>query len=407
MPITVSKFSNDIRSPGITQGTLAEQLERNGRLPSIQLGIYPLEGGQFIMDRFLHYKFSSSILKPCDQFSFTFAVPDDPFGFDRYVTEGDIVQLSANNVALSTGIIDQTELETDMNLGEKATINGRDLMSQYEDQDAISFVNKPIWGNAVSVEQAIRLLNESTRIPNEIILQDAPTRGDLLLATEPGEKKLSALQRFLEPLNCIAWMRGDGKIVVGKPNMAQAPKGTLILSKERRESNVTSMKVTRSSTHISNIVVPVWSGQEFVTERLPQQAMNNASGGPDRLRRLGHLVPKTVVVSTPQGSSPQDLASANAIKQTGTTNLLQAYAKREIARQNIQEKIVQVIAPGHYDENGEPFVVDSVYNIQYDRGNVSEKMYLYECDYEGGEEGQHTILHFCKLGCIVADVRAP
>ncbi len=98
----------------------------------------------------------------------------------------------------------------------------------------------------------------------------------------------------------------------------------------------------------------------------------------------------------------------NALVRAGGGNILQAYAKREIARRNVNEIIVQAVVPGHYNEEGEPYVTDTVYHVEYDRGGVDENMYLFQTDYGlNAERGQHTNLYFCRLGSIVADVRAP
>ncbi len=391
----------------IGTGTLQKVLEKTGRLPPISILIKPLDGSPaIVLDRFLNYSFNSSILIPVDTFQFNFVAPDDELPMNARIKEGDIIQLSANGVPLATGIIDQTELETDEEYGEKGTITGRDLMGQMESNDAISADSKPIWANNYNIKAAVNLLSKDTRISSDVILRDAP-QGAYLFATEPGESKLSALQRFLEPLNCLAWMSPEGKIIVGRPNMAQAPMGTLILSKRQREANVTSMKAVRSSATIPNIMVPIWSGQELVTDRVsPQQRLENAAFGPNRLRKLGHRLIKTVVVSTPQATNAQGFTGVNFLT-AGGGNILQAHAKREVARANHQELVVQAVVPGHYNEQGIPYMVDQVYNVTDDRGDVDEKMYLFQVGYRGGEaDGQKTDLFFCKLGSIVSDVRA-
>jgi prophage tail gpP-like protein len=297
-------------------------------------------------------------------------------------------------------------VETDSEFGEKGSISGRDLMGQLEDQDAISLDSKPIFANSTSVENGVKALLRDTRI-TKIELRSAPS-ANYLLATEPGESKLAALQRFVEPLNCLAWMGPAGQIIIGKPNMSQKERGKIILNKRNRASTVLSISVSRSSTQIPNVIVPVWSGQEVVTDRVsPQQRLYNAATGPARLFKLGHRLPKSVVVSAPNATDPQGLSSLNALK-AGGANILQAYAKREMARQNQKELIVQAVVPGHFNENGEPYVVDTVYRVHYDRGGVDENMYLFQVDYVLDESGgQRTNLYFCRLGTIVSDVRAP
>lgn len=389
-----------------SQNALLSQLAKTGRMPPVQLVIKPLDNsGNVVLDRFLSYQFSSSMLIPVDTFTFNFAAPDGP-PLNDVIKEGDIISLSANNVQLATGLIDQTEVETDAEFGEKAVITGRDLMGQLEDQDSISLDSKPLYANQLSVRNGVRALLGDTRITN-IFVRNAPS-SNYLLATEPGEKKLSSLQRFLEPLNCLAWMGPSGEIIIGKPNFEQAAKGTIILNKSRRQSNVLSMRCTRAAAQIANIIVPVWSGQETVTDRVgPQQRLYNAAPGPQRLFKLGHRLPQTVVVSAPNATDAQGLSDINALK-AGGSNLLQSYAKREMARQNQRELIVQAVVPGHFNDLGEPFIVDTIYRVNYDRGSVDENMYLFQVDYVLDESGgQKTNLYFCRLGTIVSDVKAP
>lgn len=397
-------------------GGLLSRLQKDGRFPPISLLIKPLAaaGGSIAdalgvsgvqISRFLSYSFSASILTPCDSFNFAFASPDGPSLAD-VINEGDLAVLMCDDQTLATGILDTTEIETDAEFGEKGTLNGRDLMSQLEDQDAISMDSGPIWASKLSVEAGVRRLLDNTRITN-VETNNVPS-STYLLATEPGESKLAALQRFLEPLNCIAWMGPDGTLNVGKPNMSQEASGRLVLNKAKRLSNVLSMKVTRASTNIPNVIVPIWAGQETTVDRITQeQALMNGAPGPSRLFKLGHRLPKTVVVSTPQATDPQGLSSINAIS-AGGGNLLQSYAKREMARRNVNELTVQAVVPGHLNENDDPYLIDTVYKIEYDRGNVDENMYLYQAEYQlSADGGQKTNLWFCRLGSIVADNTAP
>lgn len=407
MPITITRNKDGISygKTGLNQ-SLESYVARTGRFPPVSLVIIPLDGSpKIVLERFLSYSFSSSILIPVDTFSFDFVAPDGP-ALNKQIKEGDICILSANNLQLAQGIIDQTEVEHDGEFGEKASLTGRDLMGQLEDQDSISLDSKPIFAQNVTVSTGVKSLLTNTRI-TKIELRDTPN-AKYLLATEPGESKLSSLQRFLEPLNCLAWMGPDAQIIIGKPNMSQNPKGKLYLSKEKRTSNVLHIKVTRSATQIPNVLIPIWSGQELVTDRTPkQQRLQNAAPAPARLFKYGHRLPKSVVVSAPNATDPQGLSDINALK-VGGANLLQAYAKREMARQNQKEIIVQVVVAGHFNDAGEPYMPDTVYNIEYDRGDINERMYLFQVEYAMDEgSGQRTTLFFCRLGTIVSDVRAP
>lgn len=390
------------------RGGLQKGLESTGQSPPVGLIIKPLGGGQTIaLDRFLSYQFTSSIVIPVDTFSFEFASPDAPPLTD-FINDGDIVSLSANGVQIATGIIDQTETETDPEFGEKSTLSGRDVMGQLEDQSAISLNSQQIFANSISIQNGVKLICQDTKI-TQFDFRDVPDpRPQPLLASDPGESKLAVLQRFLEPYNVVAWTGSSGQLIVGKPNMSQVKAGNLVCSRADRFSNVLHARVVRSSTSIANVIAAIWTGQETVVNRVgPQQVLLNNAPGPSRLRRLGYLVPKSVVFSNPNATDPQGLSAINAITAAGS-NVLQAYAKREIARENTNEIQFQCLVQGHYNDNGDPYQVDTVYHIDYDRGNIFEDMYLYQVDYQlTPERGQTTVLTFCRFGSIVADVRAP
>lgn len=392
----------------LRETSFARNLER-GRFPSVELRIIPIEDPNQIItiDRFLSYEFNSSVLTPIDNFSFTFSAPDSESIPTQTIRPGDIVILRANNFSLSTGFIDTVGIEVDAVNGEMVTIQGRDYMAQLEDNDSIAIDSAPIYSDNFTVEQVIKLLVQNTRIKNvPVDVRNAPT-GGFLFATEPQETKLSSLLRYLEPLNILVWMSPNANIIVGKPDMAQDSRGRLFISKTNRRSNVLSMMVTRNTTKIANIIVPIWSGQEGVVDRVGQeQAIYNPRREPTRLRKQGHTVIKTVVVSNSTGNDPQSQAQVVNTINSARSNLLQAYATRELARQNMDELQVSCEIGGHYDENGVPYRIDSVYKIENDRAAVDEKMYLYEVNYTMDEQGQRSTLNFCPLGSIVAGVKS-
>lgn len=396
-----SKFAS------VKKGGIQAQLQETGRLPPVSILLTPLNGDKpILIDRFLNYSFQGSMLIPVDTFSFGFVAPDDERPATQIIKEGDLISLLANGELFATGIVDHVEVECDADFGEKVQIGGRDLMGQLEDQSMVSINSDPIYGDKYTIASVVNSIIKSTRIPG-LITQDAP-KSAYLFAGEPSESKLTALQRFLEPLNCLAWTAPNGKLIVGRPNMAQKSLGTLILSKSKRQSNVSDMKAIRASAQIPNIMVPIWAGQENTQSRTGKQnALYNAFPGPARLFRLGHQLPRAIVVSTPEGEAPQDFSDINFLR-VGSSNLLQAHAKRELARSNHRELIVQVAVKGHYNDNGEPYKPDTIYKIEFDRGEVDEAMYLFQVDYSLQEDaGQQTLLYFCRLGTIVSDVRAP
>lgn len=390
-------------------GGIQKTLESTGRLPPVSLGIQPIEPANkpkrtpFFLDRFLNYQFQSSILIPVDTFSFNFAAPDEVPFYER-VKDGDIVTLFGNDRPLATGFIDSIDIETDEQFGEKVSISGRDLLGQLEDQDAISKDGKPLWGNATTFKAAAEELIIDTRIRSPVKFQNLKNVSGQFFATSPSETKLAALQRLIEPGNALAWADPSGSLILGRPNMGQPPKGVFKVLRGSRDSNCMSMKAVYAAASIPNIVCAIWSGQETTQERLSvNQIVNNMAKGPTRLREAGNRIPKSVVVSIPTGNDPSALTDLNVFLASGGGANIQNYALREIAKHNQKELVVQVVVPGHYDEQGEPYKIDTVYRILYDRGSIDKLMYCFQVDYTGGlDSGQKTTLWFCNLGSIVA-----
>ena len=385
---------------------LQTYLEQNGRFPVVSLQIKPVDPSRPTVEfkQFEEYSFQNSVLVPVDSFSFTARNPTLPGSLYDMVQDGDIAILKANGEVIATGLVDTVNISTDPDSGERVSITGRNLIAQLEDQSTVNDVDDPIWGNKMTIDDVVNAIVLSTRI-NFYRLQQTPS-GSFLFATEPGESKLSALMRFLEPLNCIVWMDPDGTLVVGRPDMGADSIGSFIMDRANRISNCLSIQANYSSTQIPNIVIPVWTGQESVQSRIsPEQRLLNGAQGPSRLYKFEHRVPKTIVVSTPNGADPQSLSNVNQITTAGGSNILQAYAKREVARANVNELGVQVNIQGHYNSDLSPILIDACYNINYPRASVNERMYLHTVSYTlSREQGQRTSLSFCRLGSIVADV---
>lgn len=409
-------------------------LNREGRFPPVELRIRPLQpplpnsvssalaagigaassaagfsigGANIPFDKFLSYSFSSNMLVPVDAFSFTFAAPGDTRPFRDVVQEGDMCTLWANGSQLATGIVNDVQIECTGDDGEAVTVGGRDLAGQLEDQHAVSLDSKPLWGNKLSLTSAARLLITNTRIQDVVLQGTADVQN--IFATQPNESKLSALQRLTEPANCLFWMSPEGNLVIGKPNMGARPIGKILCSRERRESNVMSIRSHHRATSVPNIVSVLYNEVQSTQVGIaPTQVFQNAAPAAQRLKKLGHRVLKTVYTSYPRDASADSLAGIAdlaTLTALGGGNLLQGYAKREIARGNFSEVQVEAVVPGHYNEDGTPFVTNTVYNVEFDRAGIDENMLLYAVDYLfSSERGQYSVLKFCKLGTIVADV---
>jgi prophage tail gpP-like protein len=382
-----------------------KRLAEKGRFPGVEVLLSPLDPSpeRIKLTRFTQYSFSRSVIVPVASFEFDFISPDTP-NLPDSIRTGDMVTLQADGKNLATGIIDYPSVETDVASGERGSIAGRDLVGQFEDHDAISLDSEPVFFTQTDVAGVFRKLKEGTRIPG-LIDQGVPG-GKWAFSTEPGESKLAALQRYLEPLNSLAWSAPDGKLIVGKPDFKQTPRGSLFILRKDREANVRSIKVTWAGATIPNIVIPLWSGAEFVQKAFKESAVYNPAPEPNRLRQKGHVLVRSVVTSDINANTTSGQTELNRLGASG--NLLRALAARLIARENMHEMLVQVVAYGHMNEDGEPYAPDQVYHVKYDRANVDEPLYVYGVEYSLTlERGQITTLYMCRLGCIVAGAEVP
>lgn len=393
---------------------ITRRLGKDGRQPTIKLAIEPLDtdrrfnrGQPFQIERFNSYSFSSNILIPVDTFAFTFR-PDPPTKgnrgtyYDRIVMEGDAVQLSVGGDTLATGYVDGPSSDTDADNGTTLTVNGRDMMGFLESNDAVNPDSSILYAGNANIQTVMGKLLENTRI------QGYETRGisekvTSFFATNPGESKLAALQRFLEPLNAIAWTAPNGKLICGKPSFGLAAVGTLGILMFERKANVLRMRVQRNSGHIPNAVLSIWTGLESVQTIVAKDTKINQAAGPNRLYKAGHRLYRAIVTSAPDASdTKQGLADVQRYISQGN-NFLDSIAARELARENVNELLVTCSVPGHLNANGDPYATDTCYNIVYDAEGIDEKMYLFGVEYALSEDGgQVTHLAFCKLNTIVS-----
>ncbi len=387
----------------------SRQLDQQGRLPAVKLEVQPLESSRkpFTIERFISYNFNSNILIPVDTFTFTFK-PAPPKNeretYDKLIKEGDLVQLTVANKAISTGYVDSLSIDTDNN-GSRMTVFGRDLMGMLEDNDAVNPDGRIMYAGRANILEVISTLTKGTRIRNT---QFRNVANDVhsLFATHPGESKLAALQRFMDPLNAIAWMSAGGELVIGKPSFAAEPSGTVGIRQmgTRRTSNVLSMRVMRAAGQIPNAVAAVWTGLENVQSSFPENTFTiNQAEGPKRLYDAKHRIYRVMPIGAPDASDTKDgLTEAQRLIAQGS-NYLDALEAREIARSNIAELTVSATVSGHLNDNDEPYSADQTYDVVHDAAGISKKMYLSGVDYSLTEDaGETTELTFINLNTIVA-----
>lgn len=371
----------------------------------------PLETSRkpFTIDRFNSYAFSSSILIPVDTFSFVFKPPrpvqsDRSTRYSELIKEGDLVQLTVAGEAISTGYVTSVELQSDES-GDRISVSGKDLMGFLEDNDAVNPDSSIIYANFTTLNDVLPKLLKSTRIRGFEFKNVNQNLNDLF-GTNPGESKLAALTRFIDPFNAIIWMSPGGKIVVGRPSFDADSSGTLGMRTlgTQRGSNVMDMRIRRASAQIPNAVLSIWTGNESVQTTISKsQMLLNQAQGPSRLYQAGHRMYRTIVTSAPAGSDVTTGTDLQRLLIQGS-NFLGSLAQREIARENINELLVSCTVYGHLNDEGDPYAADQVYHCVHDGDGLDENMYLYAVDYTMSEgAGYVTTLQLCKLNTIVAD----
>jgi len=386
-----------------------KSLQKKGRLSNIQLEITPLDNKPaIVIDKFIEYRFSSNIIVPVDSFSFTFAAPNDKKTVLDYMAEGDIVSITADGTALSMGIIDSIDIDVDADTGERVTVNGRDFMGQLADQACVKPDCSPIWGNKMTLEQVGKALIETTRV-SDVETIDAPS-GSYIFATEPGETRLNALLRYLEPMNALAWMSPEGTLTLGRPTMSGAPVGNIICNKKNRQSNVLKISATFAATQAASVIAGLWSNVQSNVSVLPkQQIFENPNARVQKLKKRGHQVFKAITSSTPSGSTPEDFRSVAEMQNAASNKktVLEYMAQREFARENTNVLQVKAVMPGHFREDGEPYMPNEVYSIDFDRALINDVLYCYGVEWSlSPSHGQQSVLSFCSLNSIVANTKA-
>lgn len=359
-----------------------------------------------ILTTFNSYSFEHSVLTPSSAFRFT--AP----GVDRAtrlsIRSGDLVELFVVNEdgkkkQLATGFLDETDTHTSPSNVE-FVITGRTTLSQLIDNACIDAQNKIRHLQSVSLSKILEFLLENTRLPQSYAFNDLPT-GAFLFQTNPGETKMSALQRYLEFANCLVWSMPDGQVFIGKPNFSQDVSGQLILSADQRKSNVLDGRSRRNTnTAIRQIVTQYQTLTK--TDTAPYTINNN---DPDMVSLQGSYVGRSVFTTFSLGNADD---TVNIIKGLNTDFQIRTYSQamslRQVARENLNILEVEFVVKGHTNKKGDPYEIDQIYHVIYDDDAINENMYVYAVTYNlTMDHGLTTSLKLCRVGTtLVADSKA-
>lgn len=352
---------------------------------------------------FTSYSFAKNILIPASPFRFT--APSIDKELRTSIRSGDLATLwvpcpDGVKRQIATGIIDETDthvIPTQVDY----VLSGRDLIGQLVDNSVIDPQNKIINTTNITIASFAKILVEGTRIPPQILTQQDPNT-KLLIATNPGETKINALQRYLDYTNCLVWAAPNGQLILGKPNFAQKRSGTLSMSISNPSvNNMLECRVQRNLNHaIRQIVYQLQScGQVDPT---PGTKRNNDK---DMKPLFNAGVGMSVYRTFTYGSGTE---AANTVTQIGNQDgnprgIGDELSLRELARENIKICDVEVVVRGHVNDLGKPYNIDQVYAVKIEDDDVNEDMLVYSCNYELTlDHGMITRMRLCRLGTIVA-----
>ena len=147
---------------------------------------------------------------------------------------------------LAMGFVDETDTHVTPQSIEYV-LSGRDTIGRLVDNAVVDANNAIINTKQVTLETILKVLLKNTGMPQQYVLSGSVPNSPMLFQTNPGETKISALQRYLEFSNCLIWSDAFGRAVMGKPNFSQASSGTLAISStETSRNNLLEARVRRN-----------------------------------------------------------------------------------------------------------------------------------------------------------------
>jgi len=178
------------------------------------------------------YSVSSDLLTPASAWHVSLGLPHGEMPPSVRPGAPVIVQVGADTVM--TGYVDQVAHEVSKT--HTLRMNGRDAASVLVDCSAPIFV-----GRSMSLADIAQTVVRALGIANVRI--DASAGVSEKVAIEPGDTAWDALAKASEANGLWPWFAPDGTLIVGGPDYTASPVASLILRRDGRENNVTSLSV--------------------------------------------------------------------------------------------------------------------------------------------------------------------
>jgi prophage tail gpP-like protein len=355
---------------------------------------------------FTSYAFDRSVLTPAAAFRFT--APGVDQDTRLAIRSGDVVRLYADNSqgqtkSVGVGFIDETDTHITASSLEYS-VTGRDVVSQLVDNDAVDVDAQMVFFARANINALVSTLLKDTRMMGAHLTKQLDTSAQLAVQTNPGETKITVLQRYLEWLNGLVWANNDGQLIVDKPNFAQKPNGALTLKySDPSGNNLLEARVKRNINQAIRRIVTVLNGTEASAATVGHSTLANmdTSLKPYRGTNVGRSIMRTFDYANGADTLNQGLGLAKGSYEPQT--IARAYSAREIAKENMHILDIEVVVEGHFNEFGALYDVDQVYRVTIEDENVAEPLYVYSVSYELTiDHGMITRMRLCRLYTICA-----
>lgn len=398
--------------------------------------------GQFQIERFTEYSFSSEFLQPTDGWSFTIGAEELSDDETKALKTGASVQLIVNDQVLSAGYIDAITCEAQRGSGLEYKVEGRDRLSRAVDAcadptsslkenqtlaDALQQLFKPYgWSNEdqfvidASADRNIR----TNRYRSKTKKSEAKGFGRRALKQYkihqlrpyPREGVFEFASRLAHRFGLHIWLSPDGEaLYVSTPDFAQEPSYRLVRNTSG-ETNVLSGSVKRSlQEQPSHIIADGYSGGgEFGKSRMVVIMFNNTvSMGslplPPDIKKYEAAGAKFIEGPTfPFDTLPTLSAWRPSYlhdDESQTFEHLEAFVRREMSLLQRKSLEASYEVEGHgqtVDGNFVPWVIDTVVHVKDSPAGIEEDLYVQGVHYKKTRNaGTTTSLSLIRLNTLV------
>ncbi len=195
-----------------------------------------LIGGR-IHDQWTRYSVDSDMMRSAAAWSVQLGLPNGELPAD--VAAGARVQVRVGTEVVMTGLVDTVDDQVD---GKAATLSmsGRDAASVLVDCSA------PVFGaRRLSLDQVVKSIVNPLGISK--VRVDPRGRGVWeKVSIEPGDTGWDALERAAQANGLWPWFSPDGTLTVGGPDYDAPPVANLVVRRDGRGNNVSSLRRTTS-----------------------------------------------------------------------------------------------------------------------------------------------------------------